>query len=245
MIAKLSNPEDQAIATGYIDRLRAGDFDAIEKSMDPSLKSTNLHETLVKMANLIPPGPPISQKVVGLQASRWSNSGASKAVVNTTFEFQYPGRWLLVNVDVQDKDGVKTIIGFHVYTEPDSLEVRNRFSLSGKTPLQYAVLAAAVLTVLLTLYALVVCVRTPLKRRKWIWIIFILVGFGTFAVDWTSGQWGISLLTVRLFSVSALASSKYGAWIISVSAPVGAIVFLIKRRKLMEAGPAVAEVPAG
>jgi hypothetical protein len=62
--------------------------------------------------------------------------------------------------------------------------------------------------------------------RKWLWVLFILAGVGKFAVNWTSGEWGIAPLSLQLLSASAVAS-LYGPWILSFSLPLGAIVFLV------------------
>jgi hypothetical protein len=97
------------------------------------------------------------------------------------------------------------------------------------------VLGGAIIAAIFTLTVLVVCIRTKMQRRKWLWILFILFGFGRLSVNWTTGQWGIGVLAVQLFSASAHADF-FGPWIVSVSLPAGAVIFLIKRRNL-QAGP--------
>ena len=228
LLQKFSTPEDQATAKAYIDRLRTHDFGEIEKALDPSIKDMALNGTLARMADLIPTQQPTSMKVVGAQAFY---TPASK-MVNTTFEYDFGGKWLLVNVAVQEKNGARTIVGFNIYPRSRSLESENHFTLAGKGTAQYLFLAMAISAALLTLYSLVACIRTKLPGRKWPWILFIICGFGTLAVNWTTGQWSIAPLSVQLFSVSATAQF-YGPWIVAVSAPVGAIWFLFYRRKLL------------
>jgi hypothetical protein len=97
--------------------------------------------------------------------------------------------------------------------------------------LDYAVLAYGVAVALFTLVVLIVAAKTKMRRRKWLWILFILFGVGKFSVNWTTGQWGIALLVVQLFSVSSQAEF-FGPWIISVSLPIGAILFLLRRNRL-------------
>jgi hypothetical protein len=225
LLNKFSTPEDQATAKGYIDRLRAGKLDEIEKALDSSIKTPNTRDTLAKMAALFPNGEPTSIKLVG---ARIFQSSGSKTV-NTTFEYCFAEKWLLANVAVRDRQGTKAVVGFHVNPIPKSLESQNRFGLPGKSALQYAVLVAAIAAVLTTLYSVVVCARTKLPRRKWLWMLFILVGFGKMTVNWTTGEWGIAPFTIQLFSASAFAA-LYGPWMIAVSLPLGAIAFLLYRR---------------
>jgi hypothetical protein len=238
LMQRLASPDEQASARAYIDQLRSRDFTAIEKSADSTIAGPALDGTLGKMADLFPIGPPHSVKLVGAQRS--SMSGVT--TLNLNFEYQFPGRWVVANVATKSKEGVTTIIGFHVYPESSSLESANRFTLSGKSVLQYVVLGAAIAAGLFTLVVLVVCIRTKMRRRKWLWILFILFGLGKLSVNWTTGQWGFMALAVQLFGVSAVAASTYSPWMVSVSLPLGAALFLINRRRLQAVDDATGNV---
>jgi hypothetical protein len=227
MLQKFTSPEEQAVAKKYIDQLRNRDFDEIEKAAAPSIVSASLEGTLKTMADLLPADPPVSVRLVG--AHRMSST--SGTVVSLTFEYQFRERFVLANVATKTNSGVISIVGLHVQPESGSLESQNRFTLGGKSALQYGVLASAVVAALFTLCVLVVCIRTKLKRRKWLWILFILFGFGKLSVNWATGQLGIQLLAAQLLSASTHADF-FGPWIISVSLPVGAVVFLLLRRTL-------------
>lgn len=229
LIQKFSSPEDQAMAKSYIDRLRARSFDEIEEALDPSIRTANIRETLVKMADLVPNQEPTSVKIVGAH----SFSASDAKTVNTTFEYNFGDKWLLANVAVRERQGTKTIVGFNVNPISQSLETQNRFTLAGKGAIQYSVLIAAIAAALLTLYSLVICAKTKFPKRKWLWVLFILVGFGKLAVNWTTGEWGIAPLSVQLFSAAAMAP-LYGPWTIAVSLPLGAIVFLLFKRTRLE-----------
>lgn len=223
------SPEEEQVAKNYIGLLRAQKFDQIENDIDPAIKakSPNIHQMLLKMAALMPAEDPLSVKLVG--ANSFTGNTVHKS--NITYEYQYPDRWLMVNVAVQKKDGVSTLIGFNVRKLPDSLENSNKFGLSGKSALQYAVLAAAVIAPLFSLYALVLCIRTKMQSKKWLWIVCILLGIGGLSINWTTGNWNFQPLYVQLFSVSAFAP-MYGAWTICVSLPLGAIWFVLRRKAL-------------
>ena len=226
-LEKFTSPAEQAVAQQYIDDLRHRQFAAIEKDADPTIAGPDMANALDRMAELIPAGDPTSIKLVGAQ--RVTSAGAT--TVNLNLEYQFADRWLLTNVMTKAKDGATTLVGFHVEPEADSLEATNRFSWAGKGALQYGVLAAACLAALISLVALITCIRTTMARRKWLWILFILFGFGKLWVNWTTGKWGIQPLSFQLFSASNV-SALYGPWIVSVSLPVGAVVFLTQRKRL-------------
>lgn len=229
-IQKFASPADQALAKNYIELLRQKRFEDIEKAADPSIAGASLHETLVKMATYFPPGEPSSIALVG--AHRMNADDAS--TVNLTFEYGFSGKWILTNVAVKHHGGKATIIGFSVVAQSASLEEKNRFTLNGKTATQYLVLALAVVVALLTLIALFVCARTPFKGRKWPWVLCVMVGFGKFSVNWTTGSWAFTPLAFQLFSASAFAP-PYGQWTVAISLPLGATIFLVLRRKLSAA----------
>ena len=239
MLQKFTSPEEQATAKQYIDQLRSHDFAEIEKSAAPGLTSASLESALTEMAAMIPADPPVSVKLVG--AHRYSST-PNGTTVNLIYEYQFSDRFVLANVAMMTNNGETTVVGLHVEPEATSLESQNRFTLSGKSALQYGVLVSAIAAALFTVVVLVVCAKTKMKRRKWLWILFILFGFGKLSVNWTTGQWGIAVLAAQLFSASAVAA-LYGPWMVSVSLPVGAALFLIYRRRLRDTGEATGVTP--
>ncbi|MEI7037627.1 hypothetical protein WAT24_12735 [Fulvimonas yonginensis] len=225
----VSSPAEEKLATHYIDLLRAHRYGQIEQDMDRALQTPALHEQVVAMARILPAPAPLSVKLVGV--TTFEGSGLRQS--NHTFEYQYPDRWLLINVAVQRKDGAATIVGFHVQQLTSSLEEANRFRLAGKSPLHYLVLTGAVLVPLLCLFALVACIRTPLPHRKWLWILFILLGVCSLSINWTTGEWRFLPVSFQLFGAAAF-QPAYGPWTVSVSLPLGAIWFLARRKRFRE-----------
>lgn len=228
MLEKFASPAEQDTAKTFIDHLRHHDYDAIEKAADSSIAGPSLNATLNEMAALMPSSPPVSVTLVGAQRF---TSTAEGSIVNLTFEYHFSDRYVIANLATKLKNEQLSIVGFHVYPESESLESQNRFKWSGKSVLQYAVLIYAICVALFTVVVLVVAAKTKMRRRKWLWILFVLFGVGKFSVNWTTGQWGVTLLVVQLFSASSYADF-YGPWIISVSLPIGAIIFLLRRNTI-------------
>ena len=141
---------------------------------------------------------------------------------------------MLVNVAFRSlADGRDEIFGMHVYNPMDRpLEEINRFSLEGKGTVHYLFLFACLAVPFFILFTLVVAIRTRFNKRKWAWILFILVGFVQFSINWTTGQIGVKPLSFQLFGAGALSASVFAPWILSVSLPIGAVLFWIKREGL-------------
>jgi hypothetical protein len=224
---------DQALAMYYVDLLRERKFDDIDRAAVPSVRGPRLYDALLKMADTLPEKvAPSSRKLVGAQIKRDQDG----TTTNLVFEYDFSGRWVLANVVLLRKPNAVSLAGLSVRAVPESLEEHHRFRLTGKSAVHYIVLALAILFPLLTVYALVACVRTKMSWQKWPWMLFILFGIGGFAINWTTGETQLSALTVRLLGVS-LAGALYGPWILSVSFPLGALVFLLRRKALTAAAP--------
>jgi len=98
--------------------------------------------------------------------------------------------------------------------------------------IHFVFLVFTIIVPLFILATLTTAVRTKFKKRKWLWIIFILFGLVQFSLNWTTGQIGWKLLNFQLFGAGALTASQYAPWILSFSIPVGSIIFWIKRENL-------------
>jgi hypothetical protein len=161
LMQKLATPADQSLARHYIDLLRQHQYEEIERSIDPILADSSLHNTLVKMSESIPPGEPTSVTLMGVG----KDDGADSSKLNLTFEYNFSGKWLLINVEVKRRQqGTMTITGFHVHPQPGSLKEQGKY-VPGKTSVQYILLGLAILLPLLALGALVMGIRTKMKDR--------------------------------------------------------------------------------
>lgn len=227
LLDKFSSPEDQDFAKSQIRALMARDYASIEKLVDDSMAGESLHQTLEQMAALLPAGAPSSVKLVGAHTLKSSD----QTQTNLIYEYEFSGRWFLINVSTRKAGSGIAIVGFRVQPEAQSLEEQHRFSVAGKSAVQCIVLGLAVVVPLFTLYALITCIRTPLVARKWPWVLFITLGVGSLAVNWSTGEWFISLLRVQLLGASVVAP-LYGPLTIAVSIPLGALVFLARKKSL-------------
>jgi hypothetical protein len=163
LMQKYASPADQSLARHYVDLLRQHQYEEIERSMDPTLvdPSLHIHNTLVMMAASLPPGEPTSVTLVGVD----KEDGAIFSTLNLTFEYDFSGKWLLINVEVKRRpDGNVTISGFHVHPQPGSLKEQGKH-VPGKTFIQYVMLGLAILLPLLALVALGMWIKAQLKAR--------------------------------------------------------------------------------
>jgi hypothetical protein len=235
LLQKFAPKEDQAFAEHCIDLLINRRFDEFEQLSDTSIKSQNLRTTLQKMSDFFPTEKQTSIKLVGAHQSMSAlySAAASDHSYSTDliYEYRFPTKLLLINVNIQRKNGHTGIVGFHVRPEDRGMEEQNRFHIGmDNSILALPMLLLAVFLPIFTIYTLIVCIRTELSGKKWPWIFFIIFGFGKITLNWTTGQFMIAPFFVQLLSASAIAE-PYGPWMISISLPVGAIVFLRKMKQ--------------
>lgn len=232
LVDSLAPSDDVSFAKARIEELRAGRIDALRVYLDPALAKPGTLDRLKEITAYFPAGEPRSVKTVGFS----SNTFNQNASVTLTFEYRFDSAWALADLTVAKHAGQRTILGLHVYRTTRSLEETNAFVLAGKPPASYLVLLLACAAPLLCLVALVVCARTRMKGRKWPWILFILFGVGSIHLNWATDAIGVQPLSILLLGASAL-STPYGPWTISVGLPLGAIWFLMRRRRLAAADP--------
>lgn len=220
-----------AISKKYLSMLEVRDFATIEEKIDPRLKNDQLHSDLGKIAALFPDGNPTDVKLIGLFHNDFLNGTESSSTTTLTYEYNFSGKWLQATVVLQNKKDDIYILGINVIPLSGPLEEITKFTLIGKKPINYIVLAATCIVPIFILFALIVCVKTPVPNKKWLWIVFILFGFPSITLNWMDGSTAINLLSFNLFGAGFSSGGPYAPVMLWFSFPVGAILFLLRRKQ--------------
>jgi hypothetical protein len=242
MLDRVAPKDEVEFARERLEELRAGRLDQLEMHFDAATSNPSLRSELERMLSYYPSGEPRSVELIGSQVGRgpgWWNA-------NLTFQYEFPDAWMVANVFLSRTDGSNVVVkGMHLERIPDSLQHINAFSLAGKGALHYLILAAALLVVSFTIVSFVVCLRTPGLRRKWLWALFTLVGVTGVTINWTTGRILFVTESMHLLGAGAVASSPYSPWLLTVSFPLGAVLFFAKRSRLKGAeAAAVSATPS-
>jgi hypothetical protein len=126
------------------------------------------------------------------------------------------------------------VIGFHVYRTGASQKELNKLEPLGKSALHYLILVLAFIVPIFIVVSLVCCVKTPIPKRKWLWVFCILGGTGTISINWSTGVYELRLLQYQLLGAAAVASGEYAPWLVTAGFPLGAIIFWLKRNSFIE-----------
>jgi hypothetical protein len=223
-------PDEVRNGKSYFEELRQRQVDQILESFDPSDDRDQLRSQLGKVFALVPEGEPLGVETLGASTECKGSGVCTKLIV---LEYKYPDHWVLFRVTVSNQSGHDAIIDLTV--EPESLPLASmrRFTLRGKGLLYYVVLLMALLSVGFAICAFVLCIRTPIQKRKWLWIAITILGIGKLGIEWTSGDLWYKVLYISILPSGFGFDSE--SPFIYASIPAGAILFLLFRKRLRRA----------
>jgi hypothetical protein len=211
----------------YFEELRQRQVDQILQSFDPSADKDRLRSDLRKVIDLVPQQEPLGVETLGATAECKGSSVCTKLI---TLEYKYPDRWVLFQVTVSNQSGHYAINDLSVKPESIPLESMNQFTVRGKGWPHYAILLMALISVGLSLDALVLCIRTPIQKRKWLWVIITILGIGKLGIEWSSGELWYKILYISILPAGWGFDSESPFMYASI--PAGAILFLLLRNHL-------------
>ena len=226
--------QEAAVAREVVARIAAGDLATVEAQLAPELRTPDARFKLQEIARVVPAGEPLDVQTVGAHTVR----GPAGTTYNLTLEYRYPESWLIANVVLAASDGGFTLNALHLTPRSQSLEAENAFTFAGKGPMHFVVLALAVLVPLFILFALAMCVRTTLPRRKWLWLAFVAIGLVQFQFNWSTGAWLVRPFAFSILGAGAMKAGPVAPWVITIAFPLGAVLFLIRRRFGRHVAPA-------
>ncbi|MGI9173470.1 MAG: hypothetical protein ACR2F0_09200 [Chthoniobacterales bacterium] len=231
LLRKITPPEDDALAQHFLELVKSGNYAEATAMLDESIRA-QADAALWQMRVVLDHGQPISFETINankIYFQPWN--GAAKTNTNLAYEIRFADSWALAEVVVVSENSQRKIVSAHVWPVKDSLRVLNQFDFHEKSLPHYLVFAVCLLVPAFIITALVLCIRSRVRRR-WLWFIFILFGFGALQFNWTTGGGAVQLLSFSLLGTGFMRSGLYGPWILKVSVPVGAILFLILRHRL-------------
>lgn len=233
LLRKMTPMEDYILARAFVAQVVAGDVASAKNSLSPQIKADEVVKGLESLTVLFKHGEIKSFEVVGLFFRAGFGNTQSGKSTDLTVQMELSTGWFVGTVVTTMEGGTRKIAGANFDSIPDSLEKLNALNVLQRPLWAQLFLLIVVVVPLFTLYALVLCIRTKLTR-KWAWILFILLGVMTLRLNWSTGEMGFQLVSVQLLGASFFRSGLVGPWIFGVSFPLGAVLFLIKRRRLME-----------
>jgi len=228
---KFATPRADGFARTYIQRALAHDSAGIAAVLSPTLmQQPFVVDSVISTMRYVGPGQVNRVRLVAAN----STYGDGKVGRLIGYELRTDrGSYSLVHVWVlEDPSHRLTIEGARVNSLPASLDELNRFTLSGKGAAQGIVLLMAIASPLFCLYAIVQVLRTPMRRR-WAWVLLAMLAAGGVTIQWGTGEMMWSLIHVQLLGAGYVGAGAGMA--LTASFPVGAVMALQKRRRVLDA----------
>lgn len=213
-------------------RLIDGRYDEFRANADPKTFDLESVKVLSQMTAFIPKEQPQSVKVVAF----YSRSGIGTDIA---FEYKYSDRWLLIRASVRPVGDALRTFAMDVDEQSESVAEAMTVSLEGMSALHYAVALCALLVPVVILLAVIQWVRLGKFKSRWWWLFAILFGVTQFSLNWHTGEWSFAPLGLSFFGVGYLVPMEIPPLIwplyIMVSLPLGAVLFLVRRRPISAA----------
>jgi hypothetical protein len=220
-------------AKQQLEAIRKQDFVGVESNLDSQFKTNDVREILERVANAFPVEEPKGVNLVAFMENK-ENSATDMA-----FEYGYTQKWLLARISIVRTNGGMLVRGF--FLNHSNMPINDMLGMrwSQHGAIQYFTLAAVISEPVFILAVLVLCIRTPIPKRKWLWLLFIAFGWMQLTLNWHTGEWKMNPLGFQFLGSGYFAPMLYPpiVWplFITISVPIGAIIFLCKRKKYWEA----------
>ena len=226
LFQRFAPAEEDSFARRFMEAIQNEDYETATTMLDANLNTAETIRELKGMHSIYTQGNPLSTEIIGV---KW-NQENDISYYALSYQLQFRRSWFLSEIAVTHREGKCYIIGAHYNGLPESLETTNAFNLSNKAPTQYFFLVVFVLVAVLVVYAIILELKSKL-RRKWLWVLFTLVGVGNFYLNWTTGEFSIQPISFKIPQVGFHRLGLYGPWYLYISIPVVAIIFLFRYPK--------------
>ncbi|MFQ5415632.1 MAG: hypothetical protein ACE5FL_01160 [Myxococcota bacterium] len=165
-----------------------------------------------------------------LMPPRFRASTETTSAVGRIFHVRGDSEALLLVVLGQEVDSRPVILNITWEEVPLDLADRYPLTLVGMPVFYYLVVLYAVLMPCFMIYTAFLCLRRQ-PKFLWGWVAFVLLGFGNMSLVWRPGPFNPDFIAFAPISLQILGLGLYryqefNPWVLSVSFPLGAVIFL-------------------
>ncbi|HEX4181615.1 MAG TPA: hypothetical protein VHY32_12565 [Caulobacteraceae bacterium] len=219
------DPRSDAASQAVFDQLKRHEFAGIEARLPPLRRTAVTDARLQAEAALIPDQPPQATKLVGFEVAADPDGARRTGAIR---EYFYPDRLLVASTTLREAPGRPVdILGFDLHAFAPAALAVGRFSLAGKSTMQYFLLGLAAAIPLLVIAALIALARDQRARLKWLWTPFIMIGLARLSVDWSTGAMLFTPFTLTPLGAAVTRGAlDISPWLVSISIPLGALIYL-------------------
>lgn len=242
--AVFSDPEAYEVSDRYADMIVRRDIDAfLETWTKETDKQPYFRNKLEDVFDELPEGDPLKAKLFYAELRQGEGEYAGTPVYLTLYDVEGPEGFAQLTLAVYPEDG-ECCVTSHIRVVPSERRPSTFHDLSfeGKGWLHYVMFGLLIGVPVFMIGTAILCFIEKRVKRRWAWIPFILVGFWGVTFNWTTGalqtelfQIGpngvhVQILAIHLLGAQIVTYGPFQPWLLTVGSPLGAIVYLVRRR---------------
>ena len=233
--ADLLNPPQKIdnYSKQFVSVLKTEWLDSALKYIDTSIVNQAGKDFLTKVSEDLKYKGLKSVKVLSYKTtSNWSTNHAYNISYTTEYEFNYDNYYYGFIITIKEEENKLSIIGFNGNKFDRPISEINKLSSSnlGLSHIIFIILSIAIVGFII--FSIIDIAKSEIKK-KWIWIIISLIGFCGISLNWTTSDIDFKLLTIKLLGIGFSRAGDFAPWILSISIPIGAIIYWIKKPGLL------------
>ena len=159
------------------------------------------------------------------------NKTVSNGVSTVSVRYMMTAGDLRLFVDATRVEGYEGLVGFYLNEYVPVVATGTLGNMQDTNALQWIVLVIGMLEIVFAVWMFVDCCCHKL-RRKWLWLLFIALGYLLINLIVTPEQFRVNFNVGVYLSYTSLIRYSTGGFTLRVMIPVGAVVYLICRKTL-------------
>lgn len=204
----------------------AGKTDAILSYVEPQFRNASAVRGLNKGAAL---AKPVSGGTVEL-----IRFGSSAEQCGLLYLVQRADQRVVVDEAFARSGGNFKLESFYFTQITPKMLAQNALTLAGRNVGHWTFAILTIADLLFVAGVLYLCALARYVRFRWLWLLAILVGIIRFTMNWTTGEASVQPISFNFPPAGASEPIILGPWFVYLDVPVGAILFLVFRKKLTQ-----------
>jgi hypothetical protein len=229
ILEKVSFPEDRALCIKMIESLQSGDL-AFVRSMMSTKYQADVVPLYPKMRKVMPSGSGTNIRLV--DANFRTSFSKLNRFASLAYEIDKGSEHALVRFQIHRQQTSVTVDGLNVESLPLPIEELTKFRFFGKSMGHYLFFGISLAMLAISVLALIRLYKVKNVKRKWLWGLGCLVGFGKVTMTWPDGTVYFMLISGQFPAATMGKMGMIAPWTVSFGIPFIAILFLSRNPRL-------------
>ena len=224
-----------------LDSLIANDFQAAYSLVKNICTEDDFRPTFTQMEEFLKDANTYKLKLLSIHTNNTISSGQKIRSISSVYEMTTEDNRIIVSVGMDGQIGINSFY-LTPYENTDYYYTGTLNNMKGATATQWIFLLLNVLTIGLTVFALVDCCRQKIQKKA-LWILLLILGFFSVGITIYSTGFRLNYNLGWLTAYSAFIRYGSGTVTFRLMLPAGAIVYFIMRRSLLKDNTPTISIP--